>query len=216
MKMNKMIDHTLLAADARKGDIQKLCQEAKDYHFMSVCIQPTWLKTAKEMLRDSDVKLCTVIGFPLGANISAVKAFEAQKAVEEGADEVDMVINIGAAKDGNWQLVEDDIREVVKVVGDDITVKVILETCLLSDEEKVKASQAAKAAGADFVKTSTGFSTGGATVEDIRLMRTAVGPEMGIKASGGVGDYKTALAMIEAGATRIGASKGITIVSQEI
>ncbi|MGX7091444.1 deoxyribose-phosphate aldolase [Hutsoniella sourekii] len=214
MNLAKYIDHTLLKADAKKEEIIKLCQEAKDYDFMSVCIQPCWVTLAKQELSDSDVKVCTVIGFPLGANASLTKANEAKLAEAEGADEVDMVINIGLAKDGDWQGVQEDIQAVVDAVSDDTLVKVIIETCLLTDDEKVKACQASVKAGADYVKTSTGFSTGGATIEDIRLMAETVGEDYGVKASGGVSNREEALAMIEAGATRIGASKGIAIVSQ--
>ena len=209
MELAKYIDHTALKADTGRAAIEKLCQEAREYGFMSVCVNPTWVATAQSLLAGSDVKVCTVIGFPLGANTSAVKAFETRTAIQEGADEVDMVINIGAAKDGNWDLVQ----AVVEAANHQALVKVILETCLLSKEEIVKASQVAKEAGADFVKTSTGFSTGGATVQDIRLMRETVGADMGVKASGGVQNRADALAMIEAGASRIGASKGIAIVT---
>lgn len=213
MKLNKYIDHTLLKANATKKEIDQLLDEAKEYSFKSVCIQPTWVEYAQNALSGSDVLVCTVIGFPLGANTSQVKAFEAKNAVDKGAQEVDMVINIGAAKDGDWQLVQKDIEAVVEAVPQEVVVKVIIETSLLTQEEKVRACQAAKAAKADFVKTSTGFSTGGATLEDIALMRQTVGPEMGVKASGGVSNKEEALAMIEKGATRIGASKGIQIVS---
>jgi len=213
MELAKYIDHTALKADTGRAAIEKLCQEAREYGFMSVCVNPTWVATAQSLLAGSDVKVCTVIGFPLGANTSAVKAFETRTAIQEGADEVDMVINIGAAKDGNWDLVKADIQAVVEAANHQALVKVILETCLLSKEEIVKASQVAKEAGADFVKTSTGFSTGGATVQDIRLMRETVGADMGVKASGGVQNRADALAMIEAGASRIGASKGIAIVT---
>ncbi|MDO4432421.1 MAG: deoxyribose-phosphate aldolase [Aerococcaceae bacterium] len=212
MKLNKYIDHTALKADTTLSQIEVLCQEAREYDFMSVCVNPTWVATASELLAGTDVKVCTVIGFPLGANTSAVKAFETAQAIDEGAQEIDMVINVGAAKDGNWELVESDIKAVVDSAAGTL-VKVIIETCLLTDDEKVKACQAAVGAGADFVKTSTGFSTGGATVEDIRLMRQTVGAEVGVKASGGVSTREGALAMIEAGATRIGASKGIAIVT---
>ena len=213
MELAKYIDHTALKADTGHAAIEKLCQEAREYGFMSVCVNPTWVATAQSLLAGSDVKVCTVIGFPLGANTSAVKAFETRTAIQEGADEVDMVINIGAAKDGNWDLVKADIQAVVEAANHQALVKVILETCLLSKEEIVKASQVAKEAGADFVKTTTGFSTGGATVQDIRLMRETVGADMGVKASGGVQNRADALAMIEAGASRIGASKGIAIVT---
>lgn len=213
MELNKYIDHTLLKADATKQEIDKLLKEAKEYNFKSVCIQPTWIEYASQSLKGSDVLVCTVIGFPLGANTSEVKSFEAKDAVSKGAQEVDMVVNIGACKDGQWDKVQRDIEAVVEAVPQDVTVKVIIETSLLNEEEKVKVCQAAKTAEADFVKTSTGFSTGGATLEDIALMRQTVGPQMGVKASGGVSNKEEALAMIDKGATRIGASKGIQIVS---
>lgn len=209
-----MIDHTLLKANAVKKDIEKLVNEAKEYHFASVCINPTWVRTAAEMLADTpDVKVCTVIGFPLGANTPETKAFEAKNAIENGAAEVDMVINIAALKDNQYELVERDIRAVVDAAKGKALVKVIIETCLLSDEEKVRACELSVKAGADFVKTSTGFSTGGATIEDIRLMRQTVGPNIGVKASGGVRNREDAIALIEAGASRIGASSGIAIVT---
>ena len=207
------IDHTALKADTTKEQIVTLCDEAKDYNFYSVCVNPTWVETAAKELKGSDVDVCTVIGFPLGATTSKVKAFETTNAIENGATEIDMVINIGALKDGNDDLVEDDIRHVVEAAKGKALVKVIIETSLLTDAEKVKACDFAVAAGADYVKTSTGFSTGGATVEDIKLMRKTVGPDIGVKASGGVRDRAGALAMIEAGATRIGASSGKEIVS---
>ncbi|MRI84924.1 deoxyribose-phosphate aldolase [Aerococcaceae bacterium WS4759] len=215
MELSKYIDHTLLKADATVDQIKTLCEEAAEYNFMSVCINPVHIPLAKELLADSDVKVCTVIGFPLGANATAVKAFEAKTAVKDGADEVDMVINIGAAKAGDWETVEKDVRAVVEAVPEEVVVKVIIETSLLNDEEKTLASQAAQRGGTDFVKTSTGFSTGGATLEDVTLMRQAVGPDLGVKASGGVSNYAEAMAMIEVGATRIGASKGIAIVTQK-
>lgn len=214
MKLNKFIDHTMLKADAPKSAIDKIIAEAKEYDFMSVCLNPTWVSYAAKALADSDVKVCTVIGFPLGANTSTLKAYEAAEAVKNGADEIDMVINIGAAKDGNWELVQSDIAAVNAAKSDKL-LKVIIETCLLTDEEKVKACQAAQAAGADFVKTSTGFSTGGATVADVALMRKTVGPDMGVKASGGVHNAEEAHAMIEAGATRLGVSAGVAIMQGE-
>ena len=211
MKLNKFIDHTLLKANASKEEIDKLIEEAKSYDFMSVCVNPTWVSYAHQALKDSDVKVCTVIGFPLGANHSDTKAYETKLALEQGADEVDMVINIGALKSGNLELVEQDIRAVVEASGSALT-KVIIETCLLTDPEKVLACQLAQKAGADFVKTSTGFSTGGATVEDVALMRRTVGDQMGVKASGGARSYEDAIAFIEAGASRIGASSGVAIM----
>ena len=213
MELAKYIDHTLLKADATEEQIEKLCQEAAEYNFKSVCINPAFVVKSKELLKDSDSLVCTVIGFPLGANATEVKVFEAQQAVKDGADEIDMVINISRAKDGDWAYVLEEIKAVVGAVGESITTKVIIETSLLTDDEKRKASEVVKESGADFVKTSTGFSTGGATLADVKLMREAVGPELGVKASGGVSNYDEAIAMIEAGATRIGASKGIAIVS---
>ena len=211
MSVNSYIDHTLLKADANKEQILALIDEAKKYEFASVCVNPTWVKTAAELLKDSSVKVCTVIGFPLGASTSAVKAFEAKDAIANGADEIDMVINIGALKSRNLKLVEDDIKAVVEASGSKL-VKVIIETCLLTDEEKVEACQLAKLAGADFVKTSTGFSTGGATVEDVALMRKTVGERAKVKASGGIRTPEDAAAMIEAGADRIGAGNGIVLI----
>lgn len=211
MELNQYIDHTLLKADSTQSQIDTILAEAKKYNFASVCLNPTWVSYAADALKDSDVKVCTVIGFPLGANTSAVKAFETKNAVENGADEVDMVINIGRAKDGDFAYVEEDIKAVVEASGDKL-VKVIIEACLLTDDEKVKACLAAKAAGADFVKTSTGFSTGGATVEDVRLMRQTVGPDMGVKAAGGARSLADAQAFIEAGSSRIGTSAGIAII----
>lgn len=211
-----MIDHTLLKANATRGEIEKLAEEAKQYSFASVCVNPVWVKTAAESLKNTpEVKVCTVIGFPLGAATSATKAFETKNAIDNGATEVDMVINIGALKDHQDELVEQDIHAVVEAAKGKALTKVIIETCLLTDEEKERACKLAVKAGADYVKTSTGFSTGGATVEDIRLMRKTVGPEIGVKASGGVRSREDALAMIEAGATRIGASSGIAIVKGE-
>ncbi|PVE64653.1 deoxyribose-phosphate aldolase [Priestia megaterium] len=212
-----IIDHTLLKADATEEQITVLAQEAKEYSFASVCVNPTWVKKAAELLKDApEVKVCTVIGFPLGATTSAVKAFETTNAIENGADEVDMVINIGALKDKNYDLVQSDIQAVVNAAKGKALVKVIIETALLTDEEKAKASELAVKAGADFVKTSTGFSTGGATVEDVALMRKTVGPDVGVKASGGVRGLEDAKAMIEAGATRIGASSGVSIAKGQL
>jgi deoxyribose-phosphate aldolase len=213
----KIIDHTLLKADATREEIVKIIDEAKEYLFASVCINPTWVKTAAELLADTpEVKVCTVIGFPLGASTSETKAFETKNAIENGADEVDMVINIGALKDQQDDIVEKDIRAVVEAAKGKALVKVIIETSLLTDDEKVRACELAVKAGADFVKTSTGFSTGGATVQDIRLMRKTVGPEIGVKASGGVRSREDALAMVQEGATRIGASSGVSIAKGEL
>ncbi|MBP2000647.1 deoxyribose-phosphate aldolase [Paenibacillus shirakamiensis] len=212
MEIAGIIDHTLLRADAVKEEVSKLVEEAKQYHFASVCVNPTWVVYAAEQLKGTDVKVCTVIGFPLGATTTAVKAFEAQDAIANGAHEIDMVVNIGALKDGNDDLVEKDIRAVVNAASGKAIVKVIIETCLLTDEEKVRASKLAVAAGADFVKTSTGFSTGGATPEDVAMMRQAVGKDVGVKASGGVRSLEDMNKMVEAGATRIGASSGVKIM----
>lgn len=206
------IDHTLLKADATKDEIIQLCEEAKTYSFASVCVNPAWVKTAAEILNGSSVKVCTVIGFPLGASTSAVKAFETKDAIENGAGEIDMVINIGALRSGDDELVKNDIAAVVDSAKGKAIVKVIIETSLLTEQEKRKASELSRVAGADFVKTSTGFSTGGATVEDVKLMRGVVGPEMGVKASGGVRSFEDMKNMIEAGATRIGASSGVKIM----
>lgn len=217
MELNRYIDHTLLKPEATKEAIVQLCQEAKEYEFMSVCVQPTWVSTAKQELENSIVKVCTVIGFPHGANTPETKAFETATAIDNGADEVDMVINVGAVKSQNWALVERDIAAVVNVAKEKGALnKVIIETCLLTDDEKVKVCEICKNVGADFVKTSTGFSTGGATVEDIALMRQTVGADMGVKASGGVRSKEDALAMIKAGATRLGASSGVQICKGEV
>ncbi|MCE4046995.1 MULTISPECIES: deoxyribose-phosphate aldolase [Bacillaceae] len=209
----KMIDHTLLKADATKEQVKTLCEEAKQYSFASVCVNPTWVQYASELLAGTEVKVCTVIGFPLGATTSATKAFETTNAIENGATEVDMVINIGALKDKNYDLVKEDIKAVVDAAKGKALTKVIIETSLLTDEEKEKACVLAVEAGTDFVKTSTGFSTGGATVEDIALMRKTVGPDIGVKASGGVRSSEDTEKMIAAGATRIGASSGVAIVN---
>ena len=213
MELNRMIDHTILKPEATEAAVQKIIDEAKEYNFFSVCINPCWVAFASEQLADTDVAVCTVIGFALGANTPEVKAYEAADAIKNGANEVDMVINIGALKSQQYDHVRQDIQGVVDAAKGKALVKVIIETALLTDEEKVKACELAKEAGADFVKTSTGFSTGGAKVADIRLMRETVGPDMGVKASGGVHNAEEALAMIEAGATRIGASTGVAIVS---
>lgn len=215
MKLNKYIDHTLLKPDASQEQIETLIEEAKKYDFASVCVNPTWVNFAAQALKGTDVKVCTVIGFPLGANTPELKAFETSDAIQNGANEVDMVINIGALKSRNFDLVERDIRAVVEAAKGTL-VKVIIETCLLTDDEKVKACQIAQKAGADFVKTSTGFSTGGATVADVALMRKTVGPDMGVKASGGARSYEDALAFIKAGATRIGASSGVAIMEGDV
>ncbi|MDF2892507.1 MAG: deoxyribose-phosphate aldolase [Clostridia bacterium] len=207
------IDHTILKADAQVKDVEKLCKEAAEYQFASVCVNAANVKQAAGILNGTEIKVCTVVGFPLGATLPQVKAFEAEEAIKNGAHEVDMVINVGALKSGQLDIVEQDIKAVAAACKNKALLKVIIETCLLTDEEKVTACQLAKKAGADFVKTSTGFSTGGATVEDIKLMRDTVGPSMGVKASGGVRDLETSLKMIEAGATRIGASASVHIVN---
>ncbi len=208
------IDHTLLKPDATSAQIEKLCAEARQHGFASVCVNPTHVHACAEILDSGTTpKVCTVIGFPLGASASSVKSYETKIAIEEGAEEIDMVINIGALKEGNVDLVKADIEGVVDTAhAENALVKVIIETCLLTDAEKETACKLAKEAGADFVKTSTGFAGGGATVEDIVLMRRVVGAEMGVKASGGVRNLADARAMIEAGATRIGASSGVSIV----
>ncbi len=212
----RMIDHTLLRPDATQKEIEKLCSEAKQYGFASVCINPSNVKLCAGLLRDTDVKVCTVIGFPLGATSSAAKAFETDRAIKDGAREVDMVINIGMLKSGEYNYVEEDILSVVSVAHSyGVLAKVIIETGLLTDEEKVKACMLAKHAGADFVKTSTGFVKGGATVGDIALMRKVVGPELGVKASGGVRSQEEARALIASGADRIGASASVKIVTGE-
>jgi deoxyribose-phosphate aldolase len=210
-----LIDHTLLKPEATDDDIKKLCEEAARYRFASVCVNPTWVRAAACNLRGTGVPVCTVIGFPLGATLPDVKAYEARRAIFDGAREVDMVINIGALKSGDDCLLEHDIRSVVEVAHEyDATCKVIIETALLTDDEKVRACLAAKKAGADFVKTSTGFSKSGATVADIALMRRTVGSELGVKASGGVKGLDDARRMVEAGATRIGASVGVKIAQE--
>lgn len=212
--MNKYIDHTLLKQNATKEQIITLCKEAKTYDFASVCVNPTWVSTCAEQLAGSDVKVCTVIGFPLGATTTAVKAYETKNAVDNGATEIDMVINIGALKDKHLSLVTEDIRA-VKAAAGKLVVKVIIETCLLTDEEKVLACEAALNAGADFVKTSTGFSTAGATVEDVRLMKSVVGSRVLVKAAGGVRTYEDLVAMIDAGADRIGTSAGVALLNKQ-
>jgi len=215
MNLAEMIDHTLLRADATKNEIMKLTDEARKYKFASVCVNPTWVEYAAQQLTGTTVKVCTVIGFPLGAATSETKAFETKDAIAKGAAEVDMVINIGALRDGNNELVEKDIKAVVDAAKDKALVKVIIETCLLTEEEKVRVCNLAVKAGADFVKTSTGFSTGGATVEDVALMRKTVGNQVGVKASGGVRSLNDMKKVVDAGATRIGASSGVKIMEGE-
>ena len=213
MKINKFIDHTVLSQDADEKKIDKLIAEAKEHDFASVCVNSCWTKKCAEALKDSDVNVCVVVGFPLGAMDTKSKAFETKTAIENGADEIDMVINVGWLKSGRYSDVEDDIREVKKACGDK-HLKVIIECCLLTDEEKVMACKLSEKAGADFVKTITGFSKSGATVEDVALMRKTVGDRLGVKAAGGIRDGKTAVAMIKAGASRLGCSAGIKIIEE--
>jgi deoxyribose-phosphate aldolase len=215
MKIAHYIDHTVLKPDATEAQIRKLCAEATQYGFASVCVNPIWVPLCVELLAPTDVLVCTVIGFPLGTHLSAIKALEAKIAYEQGADEVDMVLNVGALKDGKLDLVEADIRA-VRQAAPEANLKVIIETCLLSYDEKILACEIAQKAGADFVKTSTGFSTGGATFADVVLMRRTVGSNMGVKASGGIKTFADALAMIKAGATRLGCSAGVAIVEQAL
>lgn len=211
-----MIDHTILKPDATQDEIAQLCYEARKYNFAAVCVNPTYVKLCSDLLEGSDVKVCVVVGFPLGATPTDGKVFEAQQAIREGASEVDMVINVGALKSRDYELVERDIASVARAChADNAILKVIIESALLTDEEKVVACQLAKVAGADFVKTSTGFGPGGATVEDVALMRRVVGPAMGVKASGGIRTYEDAQKMIAAGASRLGASAGVRIVQGE-
>ncbi len=215
MNIASIIDHTALKPDTSKAEIEKLCSEAIEFGFASVCVNPWYVSLCSQILKDSGIRVCTVIGFPLGANTTATKAAEAAEAVANGAREVDMVINIGAVKSGDFDYVKKDVEAVVKAVGIKALVKVILETCLLTDEEKKICCELCKEAGADYVKTSTGFSTGGATEEDVKLMREIVKPSLGVKASGGIRDYETAKAMVEAGASRIGASASVAIAHRE-
>ncbi|UJL44882.1 deoxyribose-phosphate aldolase [Virgibacillus sp. NKC19-16] len=213
-ELAKYIDHTALKPDTTKETIKQIVDEAREYEFASVCVNPYWVPFCYENLKDTSIKICTVIGFPLGATSTASKVFETEQAIKDGATEVDMVINVGELKSKNDEAVQADIKSVVSAAKDRALTKVIIETSLLSNDEKIRACKLAKEAGADFVKTSTGFSGGGATVEDIKLMRQTVGSEMGIKASGGVRDNKSTIEMIDAGATRIGASSGIEIVKE--
>lgn len=210
-EINRFIDHTLLKPEATRSQIQVLCQEALEHHFFSVCLNPFYVSFAKDILKGSDVSVCTVIGFPLGATSTATKVFETKKAIADGADEIDMVINIGAIKNNEWDLVEDDIYKVVRA-ADKRKVKVIFETCLLTDDEKIKACVASSRAGAHFVKTSTGFSTSGATLNDVILMKKNILTNMEVKASGGVRDLEAAIGFIKAGATRLGTSSGVAIL----
>jgi deoxyribose-phosphate aldolase len=209
------IDHTLLSPDATKEQIGNLCQEARKYGFASVCVNPYWVKYCKNLLQDTCVKVCTVIGFPLGATTTETKIIETKQAIEQGADEIDMVINIGLLKTRDYERVKEDIQHVIDAAGGKI-VKVIIETCLLTDEEKVRACQLAVDAGAAFVKTSTGFSKSGATVEDVALMRKTVGQQVGVKASGGIRSFSDMKKMLEAGANRIGTSSGVRIIEETL
>ncbi|MGQ9552235.1 MAG: deoxyribose-phosphate aldolase [Candidatus Bathycorpusculaceae bacterium] len=215
-QLAKLIDYTLLKPIATKDDVRRLCEEAETYGFWSVCVNPVYVKFAASILSRSDVKVCSVVGFPFGANTTEVKAFEAGKAVDDGADEIDMVMNIGAFKSGDYEFVKADIRSVVDRVKSEkgIVVKVIIETALLSEDEKVLACRLVKDSGADFVKTSTGFNAPGATAHDVKLMRETVGPNFGLKASGGIRTYQDAVILIEAGANRIGTSSGIAIIEK--
>ncbi len=210
--LSKMIDHTILKPEAKKKDIENLCKEAIEYKFAAVCVNPYYVSFCKNILRNSNVKLATVIGFPLGGNTKESKGFEALDAVNNGANEIDMVINIGALKNKSYESIKNEIQLVVDIAKDKALVKVIIETALLTKEEKIKACELAMESGADYVKTSTGFSLGGASVEDIKLMKSVVGDKLGIKASGGIRDLATAKKMIEAGATRLGTSSGIKII----
>ena len=212
MAFEAMIDHTLLKPDATKNQVKRLCEEAIEYGFHSVCVNSSFVYYCTQLLRGTDVKVCTVVGFPLGAMSTAGKVAETTAAIEDGADEIDMVIHVGMIKSGDWDYVRQDIASVVEASGNNALVKVILETCLLTEEEKVHACRVCKEAGADYVKTSTGFSTGGATVEDVHLMRQTVQDTMGVKASGGIRTAEDARRMEEAGADRLGTSAGISIV----
>ncbi len=215
MELNSFIDHTILKADANESQIEKLCQEACEYQFYAVCVNPYWVKKALAFLSSSKVKVCSTIGFPLGASATEIKCFEAIKAIDDGASEVDMVINISAIKSSHWEYVLEDITKISQEIHNRKAIlKVILETCLLSDEEKLKAIDLAMLAGVDFVKTSTGFSTSGATVRDVMLIKSFVGNRVGIKASGGIKDFATAKKMIQAGASRIGTSNSIEIMKE--
>jgi deoxyribose-phosphate aldolase len=214
LNIAQMIDHSLLKTDATEEEIRRLCEEGKKYGFVSVCVNPVWVSFCSDLLKGSKVRICTVSGFPLGANKPEVKTKEAETAIKEGALEIDMVANIGALKSGDFKLVEKDIKAVRSTIGKEKILKVIIETAILTNEEKIKATQIVMACGADFVKTSTGFGYSGATVEDVRLLKKVVGNKVRIKASGGIRDYETALKLIEAGASRIGTSSGVKIVEQ--
>jgi deoxyribose-phosphate aldolase len=211
--LSPLIDHTLLKADASQAQIEVLCEEARKYGFASVCVNPLWVPVAASLLQGSPVRTCTVVGFPLGAAATRAKAFEAEVAIEQGAQEVDMVLALGSVKSGDWKSVQSDLQTLRKAVPGNLVLKVILETCLLTQEEKARVCALALEAGLDFVKTSTGFSTGGATEEDVALMRQTVGPGVGVKASGGIRTYETALRMVLAGATRLGLSASVAVVT---
>ncbi|MHB8062524.1 MAG: deoxyribose-phosphate aldolase [Ruminiclostridium sp.] len=215
IKLAGLIDHTALKPETTKEQIKKLCSEAIEYGFASVCVNPGYVELCSELLKNSTIKVCTVIGFPLGATTTATKVAEASEAIENGATEVDMVINVGAIKSGDFEFVKKDIGAIVQAAKGKALVKVILETCLLTEEEKIMSCKICKEMGANYVKTSTGFSTGGATVNDIKLMRAIVKPDLGVKASGGIRDYETAKAMVDAGASRIGASASVAIANKE-
>ena len=213
MQINRMIDHTLLKPEATREQIKKICDEALEYNFKSVCVNPYWVNFASEILKGSEVYVCTVIGFPLGANTSLLKSFETEEAVKNGASEIDMVLNVGLLKSKEYDLVEEDIKSVVKSAKGKL-VKVILETCLLSDEEIIKACELSMEAGVDFVKTSTGFNSEGATTHAVKIMRETVGDKLGVKASGGIRDLKKSMDMIDSGASRLGVSAGIDIIKE--
>ncbi|MFQ6031564.1 MAG: deoxyribose-phosphate aldolase [Candidatus Zixiibacteriota bacterium] len=214
MNIAQMIDHSLLKPEVTKEMIRKLCEEGEKYDFASVCVNPVWVSLCVDLLRKSSVKICTVSGFPLGANKPEVKAKEVEIAIKEGADEVDMVANIGALKSGDFKLAEEDIKAVRNTIGDEKILKVIIETAILTDEEKIRATELILSCGADFVKTSTGFGYSGARVEDVKLLKKVTGDKIKIKASGGIRDYNAVLELIEAGANRIGTSSGVQIVEQ--
>ena len=216
MDIARMIDQSLLKPDVTRQQIEQLCLEGRKYNFFSICVNPVWVSLCKRMLYESTVKICTVSGFPLGASKPEVKAKEAEIAISDGADEIDMVMNVGAFKTGDFKLVEKEIKDVRDVVGKDRILKVIIEAGVLTNQEKKKATEIVKACGADFVKTSTGFGYGGATIEDVKLLRKIAGESMGVKASGGIRDYQTAIILIQAGANRIGTSSGVLIVQESL
>jgi deoxyribose-phosphate aldolase len=212
-ELARMIDHTLLRVEASRNDIERICREAIQYSFYSVCTNPYWVRLVRSLVKGTEVKVCSVSGFPLGASTAEVKVEEARRCAHEGADEIDMVMNVGAFKDGDHSLVRDEIERVVEAAGKGRIIKVIIEACVLTDEEKIRSSKLAAEAGAGFVKTSTGFASGGATASDVRLMRKAVGPKVGVKASGGVRTFEQAVLLVEAGASRIGTSASVDLVT---